>query len=338
MTTIKEILRNTYQLTFDVERDYDWISISETMVDSENVVEELQAMQLLKSNESNEKILYWQDVFFMEIAELGGDFTGDDSFLYEKIKKNPLYKDNERFIGQLPKVTTDLGRELLIEAMIENKHADQLIPNHIIESSLKKKSREDLRKEFENWNEETTQGTRTETNVKNSSKVNDAQLRVNKSKSFKLLNLLIAACIVGVIVTVGINILKQDKHSFEGNSYVITTEKSIIKNNGLGYVENENTPTIVLQILNYDDAIASDPVANDKLILNSYSFTDKTLKLILSNNNVDAQIIELDHNKLYLSLDNEFYKIDSSKSYKNLEIVDNKGIVEELERIIFENE
>lgn len=152
MATIKEILKNSYQLTFDTERDYDWMVIAEIFAGSENIESELHAQQLIDNNESKEKLKYWQDLFFMEIAERGVEF--DDSVLLEKIKKNSLFKENVRFINQLPKATTELGRELLIDGLIDNKDADQLIPDHVIENVFKKKTREDLRKQFDEWSHE----------------------------------------------------------------------------------------------------------------------------------------------------------------------------------------
>src|SRR5690606_41753220 len=104
MATIEKILKNTYQLTFDIERDYKWMAIAEIFVDSKNIEEELHEKQLLNNNEAKEKILYWQDLFFMEVAEQGDGFNGEDSVLYEKIKKNSIFNDNLQFINHLPKV------------------------------------------------------------------------------------------------------------------------------------------------------------------------------------------------------------------------------------------
>src|SRR5690606_10983556 len=70
------------------------------------------------------------------------------------IKNHKLYKANRKFIEQLPKLTTEIGRELLRDSLIENENSDILIPDDILENVLKKKSREDLRQDFEKWNEE----------------------------------------------------------------------------------------------------------------------------------------------------------------------------------------
>lgn len=154
MVTIQEIVKSTYQITFDTKEDYDWKTIAKIFTESKNVEKELHSKQLLSSNESKENILYWQDLFFMEVAETESSIAPVDNVLLEKIKTHPLYKDNKEFLSKLPVVTTELGRELLIDTMIDNQDADKLIPDYMIENALKKKSREDLREKFESWGKE----------------------------------------------------------------------------------------------------------------------------------------------------------------------------------------
>ena len=153
MTTLIDITKNTYLLTFGHEANYDWHTITEVFIASQNIADDLSFKGLLNQNETEENIIYWQDLFFMEIAELDNELEIDND-IFEKIKSNEVYQANKKFITQLPKATTALGRELLIDSLIENKDADILIPDSILENVLKKKSRDDLRKDFENWNEE----------------------------------------------------------------------------------------------------------------------------------------------------------------------------------------
>lgn len=154
MATLKEILQYTYQLTFDVESGYDWGAILEVIISSEKFEEVLISQQLVTNTESKKDLMSWKDLFFMEAAEHKLELEKSDNALFEKIKENPLFKENERFLNQLPKVTTELGRELLIDEMIEKIDADKLISDRIIENALKKKSREELRREFDVWNKE----------------------------------------------------------------------------------------------------------------------------------------------------------------------------------------
>jgi len=151
MTTIENIAKNTYKLTFDHDANYEWLNIAEVLIDSENVAEVLTRKGLINQNETEKKLLYWQDLFFMEIAENEREISPRVTV---KIKNHKLYKANRKFIEQLPKLTTEMGRELLIDSLIENENSDILIPDDILENVLKKKSREDLRQDFEKWNEE----------------------------------------------------------------------------------------------------------------------------------------------------------------------------------------
>lgn len=153
MTTILDILKNTYMLTFDQATNYDWSNIVEVFINSDDVAEDLISNGLINQSETEKKIIYWQDLFFMEIAECEKEIEIDNGLL-EKIKSHELYKTNRKFIDQLPKATTVFGRELLIDTLIENEDADILIPDDIVENALKKKSRDDLRKSFEKWNDE----------------------------------------------------------------------------------------------------------------------------------------------------------------------------------------
>jgi hypothetical protein len=153
MTTLIDITKKTYLLTFGNQANYDWQTITEVFIASQNIANDLSFKVFLNQNETQEKIIYWQDLFFMEIVELNNELKIDNDIL-KKIKSNTIYQANKKFIEHLPKATTALGRELLIDSLIENKDADMLIPDSILENVLKKKSRDDLRKDFEKWNEE----------------------------------------------------------------------------------------------------------------------------------------------------------------------------------------
>src|SRR5690554_6029167 len=217
MATIKDILKSTYQLTFDAEVEYDWALLAEVVADSENVGEDLYVKQLIKNKESKEKLGYWQDLFFMEVAEQWNRLAGDDSVLFERIKKNPLFQENEKFLRQLPKVTTDLGRELLIDDMIANDDADELIPDKMLENAFKKKARDELRREFESWNDE--EGVfRAESNASYSYSESAKTTFNGKRGTSKVLKYLIAASVVGIIALVGVKMLTHD-NSFDKSSF-----------------------------------------------------------------------------------------------------------------------
>jgi hypothetical protein len=140
-------------LTFKSEAFYEWSQIEKLFIESDHVYEDLTYKALINNNESKEDILYWQDLFFMEAAEQKEHLDiGDPSI--KKLITHPIFISNEKFINHLPRATTLLGRELLIDELIDNKNADQLIPDRMIEAALKKKSRDELRKNFKEWTAE----------------------------------------------------------------------------------------------------------------------------------------------------------------------------------------
>lgn len=153
MTTITDIAKNTYTLTFNQEPDYNWLKIVQVFATSESIETDLTNKKLINQNETREQIDYWQDLFFMEVAEYEKDMIIDASLL-EKINTNPLFKANKNFINQLPKASIKPGRQSLIESLIENENADALIPDNIVGTALKKKSRDDLRKDFKDWDKD----------------------------------------------------------------------------------------------------------------------------------------------------------------------------------------
>jgi len=154
MKVIVEIAKYTYELTFGSNAEYKWSSIAQLFIEADKVYDELVSKALINNDESKEDVLYWQDLFFMELAEQNADMDNDEP-LAQKLKAHPLFLTNQKFISKLPGVTTDLGREMLIDDMIHNENADQLIPDELIKDVLKKKSRDELREDFEEWSEET---------------------------------------------------------------------------------------------------------------------------------------------------------------------------------------
>ena len=156
MKVIAEIAKSTYELTFDSKAEYKWLNIGQLFIESDDVYEELTSKALITYNESKEDILYWQDMFFMELAEQSHELNNDEP-LIRKLKAHPLFKSNQNFLNQLPKASSETGREMLIDEMIDNKDADQLIPDELIEDVLKKKSRDELRENFEEWSAESNE-------------------------------------------------------------------------------------------------------------------------------------------------------------------------------------
>lgn len=315
MITIADIAKNTYSLTFNQEADYDWLSIAKIFINEVDFTSDLVNQSLINNSESNEKLIYWQDLFFMEVAEQEKELKIDNTLL-EKITTHPLFQENKKFIEQLPNATKNQGRELLIDTLIDNEKADILLPDDILEGAIKKKSRDNLRTDFAKWNKET-----------NSSK-----------SSFNKIKYLVAACLIGVMATVGYNMLYDNSYDFDGSQYVSTTEQVIIKGNGLGFVDDKVESSVTTQIVDYNKAILADQSNSNKLAINSYSFENKKLRLVLANNPNTIEFIEIEENQFYVKIDRDFFKIDISKKFKKLQKLNDQKTIERLEQIHFENE
>jgi hypothetical protein len=340
MKVITEIIKNTYVLTFKSEATYEWSQIEKLFIESDHVYEDLTDKALINNNESKEDILYWQDLFFMEAAEQKEHLDIGDP-LIKKLITHPLFISNQKFINHLPRATILLGRELLIDQLIDNKNADQLIPDRMIEAAFKKKSRDELRKNFKEWaadNEyEKTGDTLQEAGNKTSKSSSEFEIDRIGSGKFSYIKYLVAVCFIGVMAVIGFNNYNSG-YNFEDSQYVSTMDKTIQRNTGLGFAGNKDSNSITVQIFDFNKAIVSNKSVSDRLALHSYLFSDKELKLVLEDSNVKTEVVELKQSVFYLKLNKEFFKIETSDDFKNLEKLNDQKIIEQLDRILFENE
>jgi hypothetical protein len=340
MKVITEIIKNTYMLTFKSEATYEWFKIEKLFIESDHVYEDLIDKALINNNESKEDILYWQDLFFMEAAEQKEHMDKFDT-LIKKLITHPLFISNQKFINHLPRATTLLGRELLIDQLIDNKNADQLIPDRMIEAALKKKSRDELRRNFKEWSAENeyakTGYTRQAARNKISYSSSEPEIEGRGSRKFSYIKYLVAAFFIGVMAVIGFNNYNNG-YDFEDRQYVSTSYKTIQRNTGLGFAGNKDSNSITVQIFDFNKAIVSNKSVSDRLALHSYLFSDNELKLVLEDSNVKTEVVELEQSVFYLKLNKEFFKIETSDDFKNLEKLNDQKTIEQLDRILFENE
>src|SRR5690606_14278633 len=165
-----------------------------------------------------------------------------------------------------------------IESLIENENADALIPDNIVGTALKKKSRDDLRKDFKDWDKEAN----------------------SKKKGFGYIKFLVAASLVGIMVTVGYNLLFNNSYDFDNSQFVSTTEKVFIRGNGLGFVNDKEELSITIQILDYNKVTSADQSNSKKLTINSYSYANKKLRLVLEDSPNTIELIEFEQNQFYI--------------------------------------
>ena len=332
MKVIAETAKTTYQLTFDSEAEYKWGEIAQLFIESDDVYEELVSKSLITNNESKENVLYWQDIFFMELAEQSQELDNNEP-LIKKLKVHSLFISNQKFIENLPNASTETGREMLIDVMISNKDADELIPDEMIEDVFKKKSRDELRGNFEKWDKEFLD--RKPGRVYYSLK---SEAKGTKPNKYSYVKYLIAACFIGAIAVLGYFSFTSSGYNFEDSQFVKTTEKTLYRNNGLGFSDQHEKNTITLQIFDYDEANVSGEVVPDELVINTYLLRDDKLKLVLEDTDVKIKLVELEKNDFYLKLNNNFFKIEKSDDFQNLEKIRNQKIIQQIQRTIFENE
>jgi hypothetical protein len=240
MEIIQDISKNTYQITFKREVAYDWLEIALVLIEQPQPYEFLRKKLLINNEESQEEVLYWQDLFFMEVAEQHNEL---DIFIIEKIKGHELYKANLKFLNTLPKATLPLGRELLIDQLISVSDEESIIPDHIIEMVVKKKSRDDLRGKFKEWSDEIPETSEVDT---------DENKKPSKYLKFQYFKYLIAASIVAF----GLFIWQPTKSSDD--------ELFAYYNSSLENLTQDN-----LESLDYD--ITNSTTRGDDIIFQNYS-------------------------------------------------------------------
>jgi hypothetical protein len=325
MKNIQDILRNTYQITFKKEVAYDWSNIATALIEQSQPYEFLKENSFLINEESKENVLYWQDLFFMEIVERRDEIA---PFVIEKIKDHELFKSNLKFLNILPKATVSVGRELLIDQLMSVSDKDAVITDDIIEMAVKKKSRDELREKFKEWDGE---GSETLEVDRDENKEPVSFLRIQYFKY------LVAASVITIIAVIGFNNFNNG-YDFDDSQYVQVSNVTVQKNTGLGFSSGESERSISVQIFDYNKAMTSKNPNSDKLVLNTYQFMNENLKLVLENSDAKIKAIELEQSNFYLKIEKQFYKINPSNKFQNLENLKDQKIIEQLNRILFENE
>lgn len=192
--------------------------------------------------------------FISEIAEryVLGETSSETEYLIAT--KNPTFQEQITFYKTLDNVVKKVERKRIKSEL--PKLYDKLtfeIPEDTIEATIKKKSREDLRKKFKQWNQEMaeTEVISLETNLQKSAS-KDINIPDTKSKVFQLsyLKYAVAACFI-----IGFSIWFYNDQSIPGN-FILPSESlaevsieaksvSVTKNKGLGFASDTETVTII---------------------------------------------------------------------------------------------
>lgn len=301
-----KIIESSYKLTFNTSPDYEWEAIAKIFEHSKKISNDLISKVLINQDEDIDQLNYWIDICFMEFIE--NDISININSFY--------YIENKKFLNKLPIVTAKLGREILIDSLIDNKASEEIFEDSLVEAIIKKKSRDDLRDDFINWNDET------------------------KKPSFvkSKFRFLVAACLVGVLATVGYFSFNNNQLDFNNSAFVSSKEINVFQDGGLGFTNSDNVSNITVQILDYNALLKRNKKIDENIHLNTYSFNKQKLKLILPNNDIDISLIQLETGQCYLKLIEGFFKINESKKFIELKKIENTETIAQLEQILFENE
>jgi hypothetical protein len=192
--------------------------------------------------------------FISEIAEhyVLGETSSETEYLIAT--KNPTFQEQITFYKTLENVVKKVERKRIKSEL--PKLYDKLtfeIPENTIEATIKKKSREDLREKFKQWNQEIaeTEVISLETNLQKSAS-KDINMPDTESTVFQLsyLKYAVAACFI-----IGFSIWFYNDQSIPGN-FILPSEslaevsieaKSVIviENKGLGFASDTETVTII---------------------------------------------------------------------------------------------
>jgi hypothetical protein len=210
-----------------------------------------------------------------------------------------------------------------------------------IKTVFKKKAREDLKNKFTNW---------------------DNELKEKPNKKGKVISLswfkyMVAA---SIIITAGLFYFKSSNLNDNALNLLADIETSrqtilIVSDNGLGYVTNKENKQIDVVFRNYNKRIVSinkiitenvvDDVSTFKIKLDSlnslkdtYVFNKNVLTLNSINKNQSIGIVRLNEDAFYLNISDFFYKIIEYKIPTKLITENDETIINQLEKIIFQNE
>lgn len=344
---IKNLLLPYFEEEFgDLIKKSDWNLIASGFIlfekDPKPLYTAIHKLQILDSEIVTAKLPELYDSFIDEIAEeyVMGEMNPVAIKLLEQ--NSSLFIKRVSFLKSLKSVITKEGR-LKIRKELPNL-ADRLnysFSEKSIEVAIKKKAREDLKNKFKDW---------------------DNELKEESNKKGKVISLswfkYMAAA--SIIITAGLFYFKSSSINDNTLNLLADVETSkqtvlIVSDNGLGYVPNKEKEQINVVFMNYNKRIISinkiitenvvDDVSTFKIKLDSlkslkdtYVFNKNVLTLNSINKNQSIGIVRLNGAAFYLNIGNYFYRIIKHKSPTKLVVEKDELIINQLEKIIFQNE
>lgn len=235
-----------------------WVSFTKALLDFETDQKPIYAaIYSLELNNAEAIISILPNIYKTFISEIAERYVHGETLQETEhliATKNPTFQEQITFFKTLENVVKKVERKQIKSEL--PKLYDKLtfeIPEDTIEATIKKKSREDLRKKFEHWNQEIAQTDviPLETNLqKEDSK--DLNKTDTKSKVFQLsyIKYAVAACFV-----IGFSIWFFNDQSNPGN-FILPSESlaevsieaksvSVLENKGLGFASEAEQVTII---------------------------------------------------------------------------------------------
>jgi hypothetical protein len=347
-----EIVKNIF-LPFFKEESYiisekvNWKDICSTFIayenDSKLILNQINKLELSNPDKVISKLPTLYKSFINEIAE---DYILGEKYNLINIlisQKSILFSERVAFLKTLNNVIIKQERIRIKKELNENKAKfDFFLSDTDVNSVMKKKARLDLKNKFNNWDNELV-----EEKVTSIKKTGNS---TEKSKVFSihLVKYAVAACL---IISAGLFYFNSD-NKMDVLANVVTTKHtiSIVEDNGLGYIAKEQSKKIEVIFKDYQMRIASiNKVKKNtsaykaeldslKSLKNTYIFNGEKVIINSKDDNEKLNLIRLYGEVFYIQKNNLFYKIIESNSPIKMIDENDKRIIEELEKIIFQNE
>ncbi|EGV43587.1 hypothetical protein BZARG_2643 [Bizionia argentinensis JUB59] len=345
-------------------------------LDSKPLYTELYRMELNNPEQVISQLDTLHNVFMTDLAE---DFVLGIRTDYIKpllTKEASLLNKKITFLSQLKVAITKTERQRIVQDLDEmSQRAAFVIPETTLESALKKKTRADLRNQFNTWDKELEELEEfeefevkkhipeLESNIfKKKSESNpetlDADTKDNSSKSRVIsLSWVKYAVAASVLIMAGIFYFKSFPTTDNSIPVFANVETStqtvpVIVNQGMGYVSSVTDQQIEIVVMDYtnridsinkvlidnDDSVYKNELERLQLLENTYVFDENKLTVHLKDINKQFNIIYLNDVDFYLNIRDQYYSIVSSDAPTKLVAENDERIIEQLEKIIFENE
>jgi hypothetical protein len=260
--------------------------------------------------------------------------------------KNPTFEKEVLFFKHLKNAITKIERKQIKEELPDyfNK-ISFTIDDETITNVVKKKSREELKKKMAGWDEELI--------LSEEPLVHSfAPKRDTKVISLTWIKYAAAACLV---LGLGVWFFKQSNPDLPEveNNVVSTDTTSVIQPKSIkapSEVIADNTKVIEKQVqypsdFGFTNTTSSKiiklyikKISKNSSITNSYEF-DGTQLVIYSNDlKISYSILSLDDKIYYLKKDTGYYQLYLSKDPKELKLLKDDTLIEQLEKTSFDNE